>query len=144
MSEMRPLRELTLLRIRQFLREPEALFWTFGFPIIMAVGLGLAFGSPPEERSPVAVVRGTAAERQLPALRRDPELEVSVLDAAAADEALRKGDAAVVLGGRDTLEFRYDPGRTESRTARLLAARAVQAGAGATAPVAVVERAERQ
>ncbi|HEU0077446.1 MAG TPA: ABC transporter permease [Longimicrobiaceae bacterium] len=144
MSELRPLRELTLLRIRQFLREPEALFWTFGFPIIMAVGLGLAFGSPPEERSPVAVVRGSAAERQLPALRRDPELEVRVLDAAAADEALRKGDAAVVLGGRDTLVFRYDPGRTESRTARLLADRAVQAGAGARAPVAVVERAERQ
>jgi len=96
MSEVRPLRELTLLRIRQFLREPEALFWTFGFPIIMAVGLGLAFGSPPEERSPVAVVRGSAAERQLPALRRDPELEVSVLDAAqfnhSSQQAIRQTD----------------------------------------------------
>ena len=144
MSEPRPLRELTLLRIRQFLREPEALFWTFGFPIIMAVGLGLAFGDPPEARVPVAVERGTAAERHLPALRASPELEVRVLEPAAAEEALRRGEAAVVLAGRDTLVFRYDPGRSESRAARLLADRAVQAGAGATPPVPIVEAAERQ
>ncbi len=143
-DRLHPLRELTLLRVRQFLREPEALFWTFGFPILMAVGLGLAFGSPPQDRSPVAVVRGSVAEARLPALQADPELEVRVLDPAAAEEALRKGEVAVVLAGRDTLVFRYDPGRSESRTARLLADRAVQAGAGARPAVAVVESAERQ
>lgn len=144
MISLHPLRELTLLRIRQFLREPEALFWTFGFPIIMAVGLGLAFGNPPQERSPVAVVQGSVAEHQIPALRRDPELEVRVLDPTAADEALRKGQVAVVLTGQDTLEFRFDPGRAESRSARLLADRAVQAGAGAQPVVPVIERPERQ
>lgn len=144
MTPLHPLRELTLLRIRQFLREPEALFWTFGFPIIMAVGLGLAFGNPSQERSPVAVVRGSVAEHQIAALRRDPELEVRLLDPAAADEALRKGQAVVVLTGQDTLEFRFDPGRAESRSARLLADRAVQARAGAQPVIPVLERPERQ
>ncbi|MBV9773617.1 MAG: ABC transporter permease [Gemmatimonadetes bacterium] len=144
MSELNPLRELILMRIRAFLREPEALFWTFGFPIIMAIGLGLAFREKPAETSPVAVERGSVAERYLPALRRSPEIEVRIMDPADAATALRKGDVAVVLGGRDTLAFRYDPGRAESRVARLLADRAVQAGAGGTRPVAVRERAERQ
>ena len=40
MSSYSPLRELVMSRIRAFLREPEALFWTFVFPILMAVGLG--------------------------------------------------------------------------------------------------------
>jgi ABC-2 type transport system permease protein len=142
-SELRPLRELTLLRIRQFLREPEALFWTFGFPIIMAVGLGLAFGSPSAERLPVAVVRGTAAERHLDALRAEPELEVRVLDPAAADEALRKGDAALVLAGGDTVAARFDPARGESRTARLLAERAVRGSAAGAPAVPWTEAEER-
>lgn len=143
-SEFSPLRELILMRIRAFLREPEALFWTFGFPIIMAIGLGLAFREKPADRAPVAVERGSVGERHLVALRRSPELRVRVMDAADAATALRKGEVAVVLGGRDTLAFRYDPARPESRVARLLADRAVQAGAGATPPVAVLERAERQ
>ncbi|HEX2094490.1 MAG TPA: ABC transporter permease [Longimicrobiaceae bacterium] len=144
MSEPSPLRELTLLRIRQFLREPEALFWTFGFPILMAIGLGLAFGETRAERLPVAVEQGSAGERHLPALRGSGELDVRVLDSGAAAEALRKGEAAVVLAGADTLTVRYDPGRGESRTARLLVDRAVQAGAGGTRPVPVRESAERQ
>ncbi len=144
MSERGPLRELTLARIRGFLREPEALFWTFGFPIIMAVGLGLAFAEPAAERFPVAVVRGSPAEARLAALRASPELTVRVTSADSADRALRKGDVAVVVAGGAPLVVRYDPGRAESRAARLLVDRAVQAGAGGTRPVAVSERAERQ
>jgi ABC-2 type transport system permease protein len=82
MSEtLSPLRELTLARVRSFVREPEALFWTFVFPIMMAVGLGLAFREPATP-APVAVgvERGSAAERHLGALRASPDLEVRVLD----------------------------------------------------------------
>ncbi len=38
-----PLVQLTLWRIRDFTREPEALFWVFAFPIVLAFALGLAF-----------------------------------------------------------------------------------------------------
>jgi len=44
-----PLAQLTLVRFREFLREPEAVFWVFGFPIILAAGLGIAFRNRPAE-----------------------------------------------------------------------------------------------
>jgi hypothetical protein len=42
--------QLTLSRFRGFIREPEAVFWTFVFPILLAVGLGVAFRSRAPER----------------------------------------------------------------------------------------------
>lgn len=138
------LRELTMARIRGFLREPEALFWTFGFPIIMAIGLGLAFRDKPAERAAVAVERGSVAERWLPALRRSPDLDVRVLAADSAAVALRKGDVAVVVGGTGTPAYRYDPSRPESRLARLLADGALQSAGGARRPVATADAPQRQ
>jgi len=144
MSEYSPLRELVLTRIRSFLREPEALFWTFVFPILMAVGLGVAFREKAPEPAAVGVERGTAAERYLPALRASSDLRVTVLDDSAAARALRKGDVAVLLTGRGRLVYRFDPARDESRVARLLADRAVQAGAGGARPVATADDGERR
>jgi ABC transporter DrrB family efflux protein len=133
------LRELTLGRIRGFLREPEALFWTFGFPIIMAIGLGLAFREKPAERAAVGVERGSAGERWVATLRHAPDVDVRVLSPRDAATALRKGTVGVVLAGTNKLVYRYDPARPESRMARLLADDAVQRAAGGTRPVAVAE-----
>lgn len=145
MSEYSALRELTLARIYAFLREPEALFWTFVFPIIMAVGLGLAFRDDPgDARAVVGVEQGTAGERQAAALARSGEIEVRRLDAAGAERALRRGEVAVLLTGRDTLVYRYDPAREESRAARLLVDAAVQGGAGAARPVPTADDRKRQ
>lgn len=144
MSELSPLRELVLTRIRAFLREPEALFWTFVFPILMAVGLGVAFREKPAEAAVVGVERGSAAEAHLPALRASGDLKVVLLDDSAAARALRKGDVAVLLTGGDRLVYRFDPARDESRVARLLADRAVQAGAGGTRPVATADDGKRR
>src|SRR5262245_35342120 len=44
------LRELVACRIREFLREPEALFWVFLFPVLLTVVLGLAFREKPPDR----------------------------------------------------------------------------------------------
>ena len=141
MSErLSPLKELMLARVRAFVREPEALFWTFVFPVLMAVGLGVAFREQPPEPIAVGVERGTAAERHLPALRGSRDLDVKVLDSEAAERALRKGDVAVMLAGRDTLVYRYDPARAESREARL----AVDAAVQGARTVATVEDRERQ
>ena len=144
MSSPNALRELTLARIRSFVREPEALFWTFGFPIIMAVGLGLAFRDRPAERAMVAIERGSVAERYAPALARSPDVELSILSADSADRAIRKGDVAVLLAGRDALTYRYDPARAESRSAQLIADRVVQRAAGATDRVPSIHDRERR
>jgi ABC-2 type transport system permease protein len=139
-----PLRELTLARIRSFVREPEALFWTFGFPIIMAIGLGIAFRERPADRAAVGVERGSIAERYAPALARSDEVELTIISADSADRAIRKGDIAVLLAGRDALTYRYDPARAESRSAQLIADRVVQRAAGSTDPVPSIHDRERR
>ncbi len=141
---MSALRQLTLLRLRTFLREPEALFWTFGFPVLMAIGLGLAFRDEPAQPIPVAIERGSTAESTRPALNAAPGVDAVMLSAGEASDALRRGDVALVLAGSDTLEFRFDPTRPESRTARLLVDGVLQRAAGATRPVPIFDRPERQ
>ena len=45
-----PLAQLVLCRMREFMREPEALFWVYGFPIVMTIALGIAFRNQPVEQ----------------------------------------------------------------------------------------------
>lgn len=144
MSRRRALWELALLRIRTFLREPEALFWTFVFPILMAIGLGIAFGGEGAATVPIALVEGSAAEAHAGALARSADLDVVRLSEAAAADALRRGEVDLLVGGRDSVVFRFDPTRAESRTARLLVNEVIQVGAGASRPVAVAVDPERQ
>ncbi|HYR11248.1 MAG TPA: ABC transporter permease [Longimicrobium sp.] len=144
MNSPNPLRELTLARIRSFVREPEALFWTFGFPIIMALGLGIAFRERPTERAAVGVERGSVAERYAPALGRSSEVELEILSPDSAEDAIRRGEIAVLLTGRDVLTYRYDPARAESRSAQLVADRVVQRAAGATDRVPSIQDRDRR
>ncbi len=51
-----PLVQLTRVRYREFFREPEAVFWVFIFPVLLAAGLGIAFRNRAPERTSVAVV----------------------------------------------------------------------------------------
>src|SRR6266566_8174456 len=48
--------QLTLVRFREFIREPEAVFWTFVFPILLAAGLGIAFRQRGPDKVQIGVV----------------------------------------------------------------------------------------
>jgi hypothetical protein len=136
-ERLSPLRELMMARIRSFLREPEALFWTFVFPILMAVGLGIAFREQPVQRAAVGVERGSAAERFLPALRGAREVEVRLLEPAQAERALRRGEVAGGARGqgRGRLPLRSGA-RGEPRRPACWPTTRCSAGAGAPRPVA--------
>src|SRR5258705_12767044 len=54
-TRLYPLVELTLTRIREFIREPEVVFWVFIFPVLLACALGIAFRNTAPERIRVAV-----------------------------------------------------------------------------------------
>jgi ABC-type polysaccharide/polyol phosphate export permease len=148
MSERRrwrdhPLVQLTQVRYREFFREPEAVFWVFVFPVLLAAGLGIAFRNRAPERASVAVVASSAADTSLvAALRRGELLEVAHMTDSAAREALRIGDVALVIVPRpgNGIEYRYDNTRPESRTARLLADDALQRAEGRRDPVPVDDR----
>jgi ABC-2 type transport system permease protein len=97
------LTELTLARIRELTREPEALFWVFVFPILLTAILGLAFRSRPPEALPVAVVAGPLADTRLAALSKEPDLKPSILSAQEAREALARGRADAFTAGNAQL-----------------------------------------
>ena len=115
----RPLVQLSLARMREFVREPEAIFWVFGFPIVMAFALGIAFRNRGPGELRVAVARGAGDSALAATLDRSPRLAAAVLDSAAARLQLRTGRVALLVVPGDPLVYRYDSTRTESRLARL-------------------------
>jgi len=127
-----PLTELTLARIRELTREPEAVFWVFIFPILLSAILGLAFRSRPPEALPVAVVAGPHANARLAALSTGSELKPSVLPEAEAQLALARGRVVLVVSGGETPSYSYDPTQPESRAARLAVDARLQHAAGRT------------
>jgi ABC-type multidrug transport system permease subunit len=142
----RSLAQLTLVRFREFLREPEAVFWTFAFPVILAFGLGIAFRNKPADVIAIGVVRGTPSGDSLVArLAKAPGLRVESLDPEEAARALRTGDVALVAAaGASGVEYRYDDTRPEGRTARFLTDDALQRASGRRDPVPVSERQVRE
>jgi ABC-type multidrug transport system permease subunit len=125
-----PLVELTLARVRELFREPEAIFWVFVFPILLAAILGLAFRSRPPEALPVAVVEGPAAEPRLAALRAEPSLKPERLGEREARAALARGRVVLLVTAEDPPGYTYDPTQPESRAARLAVDAALQRAAG--------------
>ena len=114
-----PLVQLTLARMREFYREPEAIFWVFGFPIVLAFALGIAFRSRGPGELRVAVLRGPGDSALIAALDHAPGLAAAALDSGAARRQLRTGRVALLVVPGDPLVYRYDSTRTESRLARL-------------------------
>jgi ABC-2 type transport system permease protein len=136
-----PLVQLTLVRYREFFREPEAVFWVFIFPVLLTAGLGIAFRNQAPERTRIAVVDGGGSRAVAETLNRNSDLQAVVLTDSAAAQALRTGSAAIVVvpdsGGG--VAYRFDPERPESRIARLQVDDALQRGAGRSDPVTVSE-----
>ncbi len=128
---MSPMWHLTLARVREFYREPAALFWVYGFPLILAGVLGLAFSEKPVPAAVVDVQDDPAAPEATEALRAalaaDPGVKVAVHDAAACRQRLRtsKSDAVVVPRPGGGSEYLFDATRAESVLARTAADRAL-------------------
>jgi len=125
-----PLLELTRARALELIREPEAVFWVFVFPILMAGLLGVAFRSRPPEALPVAVTAGTHAEARAVALSASPDLAPRILAAEEASLALTRGQVLLVVSDDEVPSYGYDPANADSRTARLAVDAALQRAAG--------------
>ena len=121
MSRRHAFVQLILARVREFFREPEAIFWVYGFPLILAVGLSTAFSSQ-EPETPRVDVQGQQGDRRaetIVATLKDAKLTVSLQPAAASMERLKNGKIALVIVPQgEGLEYHYDPARSESVLAR--------------------------
>ncbi|HEX9160843.1 MAG TPA: ABC transporter permease, partial [Thermoanaerobaculia bacterium] len=122
--------ELTSARTKEFVRETEAIFWVFGFPLLLALALGFAFREKPPDRIPIAVVAGPSASIQTTALGKSAALSPRVMDPKVAQDALRHGKVSLVVDNTNSLTYRFDPTNPDSRTARRETDDALQAAAG--------------
>ncbi len=125
-----PVVELTLARFRILIREPEAFFWAFVFPILMTVALGIAFRAAPAGMVPVAVVQGAHAAHVVAVLESEPSVDAFTIGPAEVDLTLRDGRAHLVVEPGTPPVYRYDPTRPENRLARLLVDGALQRASG--------------
>ena len=119
--------QLTSVRFRLILREPEAIFWIFIFPILLAVGLGIAFRNRPADVLQV----GATTTQLTQALAADKGLTAATMDEAAGTRALATGSILLLAIQRpDGVAYKYDDTNPDARTASLVANQAIQAAAG--------------
>lgn len=136
MAERNALYHLTLARVRESVREPGVLFWVFGFPILLSVGLGLAFRGHGPQPVTVGLREGLDAAQIEQALGK-AGLHVERVDEAAARQRLRSGKVAIVVEPGPPVTYRYDPAPAEARLARVAVDDALQRAAGRQDPRAV-------
>jgi len=125
--EYSSLYQLTATRLKLTLREPEAIFWIFVFPILLAIGLGIAFRNRPADVLPV----GATTEQLTQALAADKGLKATEMDESAGAHALAVGTIVLLAEQRgDGVTYRYDNTNPDARTARMIADRAIEVAAG--------------
>jgi ABC transporter DrrB family efflux protein len=136
-------RTLCLARWRQFSREREVVIWSFIFPIVLSLALGLAFRSKPAEIVSVALTP-EAAER-FAVLQKTPAIHAQVLSDDEAQRALRKGEVSIVVGADASgVVYAYDDTRPEGVAARLRVDDALQRGVGRRDAVAASDHLVRE
>ena len=110
-----------------FFREPEAVFWIFVFPILLSVGLSIAFRNRPAD---VLQVAGTTAQLTQ-ALNADKGLSATTLGEDDGRKALATGKILLLaVQSPDGIVFDYDDTNPDARSARLIADRALEKASG--------------
>ena len=130
----RPLVELTLARLREFVREPEALFWTFLFPIVMSVAMAIAFPAGSGQTVRVGVAPGPGSQAVEQARAGAGEIVVREIPHERQASELRDGDVHLIVVPGSPPTYRFDPMRAESRLARLVVDNALKRSGGRSEP----------
>jgi ABC-2 type transport system permease protein len=126
---------LLMARMLELKREPEVVFWVFIFPLLLALGLGIAFRNKPGNAVSVAIIEGTGSQQAQSLLARSPQhdqFKVQVLNEEEAHKGFRLGKFDVVIepGNNGAVSYRYDPARPESVLAKAEVDDGLQAAAG--------------
>ena len=128
-------RHLLMARMLELKREPEVVFWVFVFPLLLALGLGIAFRNKPGNAASVAIVEGMGSQDAQTLLARIPQhdqFNVHVLDEYRARQGFRLGKYDLVIEPNQEfgIKYLYDPARPESVLAKSEVDDALQAAAG--------------
>ena len=126
---------LLMARMLELKREPEVVFWVFIFPLLLALGLGIAFRNKPGNAVSVAIVQGAGSDHAQALLASSPQhdqFKIQVLDESEANKGFRLGkfDLVIEPGNSGGVNYRFDPARPESVLAKSEVDDAMQAAAG--------------
>src|SRR5271154_4191686 len=110
-------------RMLELKREPEVVFWVFIFPLLLALGLGIAFRNKPADAVPLAIVQGDGSEEVASLLAGAPQhasfkIKVENIDDARKGLRLGKYDLVIEPDGHGGFQYLYDPARPECVLAR--------------------------
>ncbi len=140
---------LLMARMLELKREPEVVFWVFIFPLLLALGLGIAFRNKPGNAVSVAIVEGVGSQKAQSLLAHSPQhdqFKVQLLNEEEGHKGFRLGkfDLVIEPGNNGAVTYRYDPARPESVLAKAEVDDALQAAAGRkdTVPTAAVTSSE--
>ncbi|MCG3137029.1 MAG: hypothetical protein HJJLKODD_00870 [Phycisphaerae bacterium] len=127
-----PLYQLIRCRIKTFFREPEAIFWTYGFPLIMVFGLGIAFRNKPAEIITFDVVQSSGGQRVAEMAKNQSIIVPHLRSVEEANERLRKNKTPVVLEvlADGSYCYHFDPANPDALRAKLLIDDTLQRAAG--------------
>jgi ABC-2 type transport system permease protein len=139
MTKYHPFNELLKARLREFYREPETVFWVYAFPVLLAIGLGIAFRNRPAERVFVDVQQHAAAEEAAGNLKKLPDFVVAIRSRPECLDRLRLGKSTLLVIPGAKVEYMFDPTRPESVLARQQVDDALQRAAGRRDPVATAD-----
>ncbi len=141
---------LLMARMLELKREPEVVFWVFIFPLLLALGLGIAFRNKPGDAVSVAIAQEPGNQPSMVAcsviqdmLAHSPQhdrFKPQVVFADDARQGFRLGKFDLVIephpmGGLNWT-YRFDPARPESVLAKTEVNDALQAAAGRKESVA--------
>ncbi len=125
-----PLAELIKARLREFLREPGYVFWVFGFPLLMALGLGLAFREKAPEPPRIAVTEQVAAETARVLLHSE-RVKAERLTRAEAERSLARTKLDLIVDQpNERLTFKLDAGQEKGQLARAITEDVLERAAG--------------
>jgi len=126
---------LLVARMKELKREPEVIFWVFIFPLLLALGLGIAFRNKPADVTSIAIVEGPGADKAMALLEsRKSSIRAEVVDQSLALQGFRLGkyDLVVEPDTNGGFRYHYDPSRPESVLSRVEVDDALQTAAGRT------------
>src|SRR5580700_4447223 len=129
---------LVVARLKELKREPEVIFWVFGFPLLLALGLGIAFRNKPADVTSIAIVQGPGAQQVMSLIEpQKSPIRAEITDKPQALEGFRLGkyDLVVESDGSGGIQYLYDPARPESVLSRSEVDDAMQISAGRKNPL---------
>ena len=150
MKHHHPILAITLARLREFVRRPEAVFWVYFFPVLMVIVLGVAFRNQKVETFDVDVINSSGAASIVESLKLESRIKPHLFDEDKSRERLRTGKTTLAISTDSSgsqsnapaisdVEYIFDPARPGSLAARNLVDTQLQKSAGRTDVIKAID-----